>query len=319
MDYDLGLDQKSKILVLFNPQAGLGPSLPPLLDKALGVVATKEQPLQNLVETVEKKISSLGFKPIIKVPQNANEMILHVKNAVKESFDLIVAAGGDGTVNLIATHVAQSNTAMSIIPVGTVNLLALNLGVPFDPLLACELLKKPKVKKIDLGVANGKYFTCIAGIGYDAYIISQVHPGLKKKWGVASYLILGIQNLFSYQFKRIRLSIGNLTISPHPYMVIVTNGKFYSKGNLIAPHAQMDDGKLDIVSFNSKRLPSFVKYALGMKTGTIHKSKEITYLQGEKIAIQKHGLHYVQLDGEYVGRTPLEISILPSAVKVVVP
>lgn len=238
------------------------------------------------------------------------------RQCAKEGYDLVVAAGGDGTINSVVNGLAGSQTALGIIPLGTINLLAMELKIPGDIESACRIIGHGRMKTIDLGKVNDRFFISLCGIGFDAYVISQTHSSLKKQFGSAAFIINGIKDLIRYPFHSIKLHI-NQKIHKSGYIVIVGNGRYYGASVLIAPDASTDDGLLDVVIFQKRDAVSLLRYIWELHKGDLSALADVEHIRTKHISIERHGRHKVHVDGEYYGRTPVEISIVPSALKVV--
>lgn len=238
------------------------------------------------------------------------------RQCVKEGYDLVIAAGGDGTINSVVNGLAGSQTALGIIPLGTINLLAMELKIPVDIESACQIIGHGKIQTIDLGKANDRFFTSLCGIGFDAYVISKTQSSLKKLFGAGAFILNGIKDLIRYPFHSIRLCIDQ-KIHKSGYIVIVGNGKYYGASVLIAPDASIHDGVLDVVLFQKRDALSLMRYIWELHKGDLTVLPDVEHIQAKQISIERHGRHKLHVDGEYYGKTPVEISIVPSALKVV--
>jgi diacylglycerol kinase (ATP) len=310
----------SKIKVILNPASGKGTQLPSWISVLLGI-KKRSLDIYYSIEQYERKIkyylSELGIKAEM-VRSSSSEEATHIaKLCAEEGYDCVIAVGGDGTINSIANGLACTETALAAIPLGTVNLFALQLDLPVDIRSACQLVARGRVRKIDLGKINNRYFSCLCGIGFDAFIINSADSNLKRSLGALAYIISGIRHLIRYSFRSIKLSIDNQPVKRSGYMILVSNGKFYSANMIISPKARIDDGLLDIVIFKNRNIFSLARYFIGFRKGNLIDFADVEYYQGKNLSIEKHGRHFIHTDGEYFGRTPVEISVVPSALKVV--
>ncbi|MEK7852118.1 MAG: diacylglycerol kinase family protein, partial [Deltaproteobacteria bacterium] len=123
--------------------------------------------------------------------------------------DLIIAAGGDGTINEVANGLAGSSIPLGIIPLGTVNVFALETGIPMDPLKACDVLLNGTPTRISLGKVNDHHFLLMAGIGFDAYVVYGLDLRLKRLSGRLSYIISGIGRIFTYSGQPLEIELDN--------------------------------------------------------------------------------------------------------------
>ena len=310
----------SKIKVIFNPSSGKGTQLPSWVNALLGI-KRRSLDMYYSIEQYERKIryylSELGIKAEMVRSSSAEDATRIAKKCAAEGYDCVIAVGGDGTINSIANGLACTETALAVIPLGTVNLFALQLDLPIDIRSACQLVARGRVKKIDLGKINDSYFSCLCGIGFDAFIINSADSNLKRSLGALAYIISGIRHLIRYRFHSIKISVDNQPVKRSGYMILVSNGKFYSANMIISPKARIDDGLLDVVIFKNRNVFSLARYLIGLRKGNLIDFADVEYYQGKNLSIEKHGRHFIHTDGEYFGRTPVEISVVPWALKVV--
>jgi len=170
------------------------------------------------------------------------------RNLLQSPPDLLAICGGDGTVNEIATHVPHPPFPVAILPAGTANVLARELGLSLNPRRALKTAMKRKTRRIDLGVLGSpatRRFLFVAGIGFDAFVVSQVRLGLKKKLGMAAYAFAILESLRRYSFPEFQVDIsGRKFIATS---CLACNAKHYGGGLLFCPNADMSDGFLDIL------------------------------------------------------------------------
>ena len=228
----------------------------------------------------------------------------------------MVAAGGDGTINAVVNELAGSTTTFGAIPLGTMNIFALQMGIPMEIRSACQILAAGKVRTIDVGKAGDHYFVCLAGIGFDAYVITKTNKILKSSLGAFSYSVAALWNFLTYRFRKIRLTIDSGPVQAG-YMALIGNGKYYSSNLVITPDARFDDGLLDVILFKSRGLRHILKYVRQMSAGSLAGLENVVHFQGKHISVKRHGNHYVHFDGEHIGYTPIDISVVPNALRVV--
>lgn len=308
----------SRVKIILNPGSGKSPRFPKFLKKIIGIKqdSTKSFSSEQYTERILHALEQMGIKAEItksKSPQHATEI---ARSCTTEGYDLVIAAGGDGTINSVVNGLAGSTTALGVIPLGTINLFAMELDIPIGIESACQIIGRGNTRTIDLGKVNNRFFTSLCGIGFDAYVITQTGSALKNKIGAIAYILNGIKNLIRYQFHSIRLSIDQQPTETG-YIAIIGNGKHYSASILIASEASLDDGLLDIVLFKKRDALSLLRYVWDLQRGDLTALPEVKYFRGKHITVERHGHHKLHIDGEYFGRTPVEISIVPSALKVV--
>ncbi|HLV32892.1 MAG TPA: diacylglycerol kinase family protein [Chitinispirillaceae bacterium] len=309
----------SKIKLILNPKSGKSKRFP-FIGKLLGVryrsIDTLFSPHQFQNRILEY-LNEFGIDAELiksKSSENATEI---ARNCSKSNYDLVIAAGGDGTINSVINGLAGTQTTFAAIPAGTVNVFALQLNIPVEIRSACELIAMGNVKQIDLGKVNEHYFSCLSGIGFEAYIMNKTRPDIKGKIGPAAYVLSGIRHFFGYRFSKIYFTIDNKPQRDYGYIIVVSNGKYYSANMILSPAASMEDGLLDIIVFKSKNPISFLRYFYKLENVKLSEYPDIKHLQVKKIKIEKHGNHYVHVDGEHYGHTPVEIDVVPSSLKVI--
>jgi len=309
----------SKIKLILNPKSGKSKRFP-FIGKLLGVryrsIDTFFSPHQFQNRILEY-LNEFGIDAELIKSKNSKNATEIARDCSKSNYDLVIAAGGDGTINSVINGLAGTQTAFAAIPTGTVNVFALQLNIPVEIRSACELIAMGNEKYIDLGKVNERYFSCLSGIGFEAYIMNKTRPDIKGKIGPAAYVLSGIRHFFGYRFSRIYFTIDNNQQRDYGYIIVVSNGKYYSANMILSPAASMEDGLLDIIVFKSRNPISFLRYFHGIENAKLSDYPDIKLFQVKKIKIEKHGNHYVHVDGEHYGHTPVEIDVVPSSLKVI--
>lgn len=230
-----------------------------------------------------------------------SEYIGHAKklarNAVSSEFEIIVAVGGDGTINEVASEIESSGKIMGIIPCGSGNGLARTLKIPLNNAKAIANLNHLKTRKIDVGVLNEKKkFFNMAGMGFDAHI-SALFAGQKKR-GFSGYIKSTFKEIANYKPEEYLISIDGKAYKREAFMLSIANSSQYGNNAHVSPTALVDDGLIDlciIKPFSLRIFPSLV-YHLFMKTAD--KSKYVEIIKGKHILIQRSKDGPVHLDGE---------------------
>ncbi|MDO5576320.1 MAG: YegS/Rv2252/BmrU family lipid kinase [Fibrobacter sp.] len=309
----------SKIKVILNPLSGKSKQLP-LIGKMLGIryrsIDSFFSPHQ-FEKRIPECLEEFGINAELVKTTNSENATAIAAYCAKKNYDLVIAAGGDGTINSVINGLAGTKTTFAAIPTGTVNVFALQLNLPVEIRSSCELIAIGNTKMIDLGKVNERYFSSLSGIGFEAYIMNRTQENIRGKIGPVAYLLSGISNFFSYRFKKIYFTINNEPHTNYGYIIMVSNGKYYSANIILSPLASMEDGLLDIIVFKSKRPSSFLRYLYKTGNAKLLDCPDIEHFQAKKISIERHGNHYVHVDGEHYGHTPVEINVIPSALKVI--
>jgi diacylglycerol kinase (ATP) len=234
--------------------------------------------------------------------------------------DLLAICGGDGTMNEIATAVPEPPFPVALLPAGTANVLARELGLPLNPVRALKIALKGKARKIDLGLLGPglrRKFLFVAGIGFDANVVSQVRPALKSKMGIVAYAVAILDCFHKYHFPEFRVSAGGRTFMATS--CLVCNSRRYGGGLLFCPSADMYDGFFDILILNKRSRIALAGFLLLAWLQQPMKGDWIHRLQSKDIRIESADGVLVQVDGELAGGLPLDISLTPSAFPLIIP
>jgi YegS/Rv2252/BmrU family lipid kinase len=237
--------------------------------------------------------------------------------AVRDGFEIVVAVGGDGTINEVLQGMGSNPVILGILPVGSGNGLARHLGIPLEPEKAIRTLNHMNLKNIDIATINGYPFISIAGLGFDARVANQYNK-LKKR-GLIGYTRIIAREYFRYREREFVLSFNDMQIKRKALLLSVANSNQFGYNTIIAPQAQSDDGLLEIVitrKFPFRELPRMVGLLF---TGKIDQSPYIeTYKTREIFVLRKRGKR-VNIDGEAVrmGRE-IFIRIQPSFLQVII-
>ena len=181
------------------------------------------------------------------------------RNAAAEGFKKIVAAGGDGTINEVVNGLAGSEATLGLLPIGTVNVFAQELGLPTHSLDLCwDIIEADETRLVDLPSANGKYFVQLAGVGLDAQVVKETSLTLKRNFGPLSYLISAAQ-VAARQPPRLFIESENTLITEGSF-VLVGNGRRYGGPFPFFKQALLDDGLLDVVAFKRLGYLEIIKY-----------------------------------------------------------
>ena len=249
--------------------------------------------------------------------------------AVVDGFDVVVAAGGDGTLNEAVNGLAPSllnrhPVRFGALPLGTANVFALEHRLPLNLAEAWQVVLNGRERAIDLGRAayrtpNGevtRYFLQMAGAGLDAHAVYLVDWRLKKRLGKAAYALAALK-AWRQSRDRIEVRLGSRTYAAR--WVLVGNGAYYGGNYRVFPRAQTDDGQLDVCLFERLDVFLVLRGWLRLLRGGALAGPGIRHLQGEAVAIRSDPGAHLELDGEYAGTLPATFSVLPRALRLLCP
>src|SRR2546423_4177927 len=243
------------------------------------------------------------------------------KKAADENVDLVIAAGGDGTVHAVARGLIKREPPLAIIPMGTMNNLAHSLGIPLPLEAACAIIAKGETRVIDVGIINEQTFLEVAGIGIEAVLFPAAEefksPGFLP---MVRGVIDGLRALLAYKPTKIRISFDDKKArSYQAIQVTICNAPFYGIHFQIAPNILMDDGLLDVVIFKNFSKLEYIRHAMSISQGRRVFQPKITHRRVKSLRISTDHPVEIQADGLPHGYTPAAVTINAGALQVRVP
>jgi diacylglycerol kinase (ATP) len=266
----------------------------------------------------QERVESIARGCPIRVTSHPGEAETLARRAVEEGFTRIVAAGGDGTVNHVANGLVDSSAALGLLPLGTVNVFAMELGLPSHNLNLCwEIIEGANIRPVDLPSANGKYFVQLAGVGLDAQVVKETSRALKRSFGPLSYLISAAQ-IAARQPPKLLIESDNAPVGEGSF-VLIGNGRLYGGPFPFFKHAVLDDGLFDVVVFKRLGYLEIIKYLQDVVFSSDIRVPEIEYFQTRRLRITSEQDVPLELDGELAGNCPVDFQIEKKALRVLAP
>jgi YegS/Rv2252/BmrU family lipid kinase len=266
----------------------------------------------------QERIESIAPGCLLRTTSRSGEAETLARHAAAEGFEKIVAAGGDGTVNEVVNGIAGSSAVLGLLPIGTVNVFAMELGLPAHDLQHCwEIIQSDNARLVDLPSANGKYFVQLAGVGLDAQVVKETSLAFKRSFGPLSYLISAAQ-IAARQPPRLFIESENASVDEGSF-VLVGNGRLYGGPFPFFKHAIIDDGLFDVVAFTRLGYLEIIKYLQDVVFSSDIRVPEIEYFQTRYLRITSDRDVPVELDGELVGNCPVEFQVREKALRVLAP
>lgn len=272
----------------------------------------------NIAEIIGKNLELAQWDPTFYYTENPGHGTNIVKEIIKEGITTIVAVGGDGTINEVASACVNKPVKLGVIPRGSGNGLARELKIPISPARAISCINKDFTSKIDVGYINGKSFFCTCGTGFDAKIGHKFAKNSKR--GFLTYVKITILEYFKFKPKKLKIVIDDDKIKRKVFLITIANAKQYGNNAFIAPDAKLDDGYFDICIL--KPFPWYKSAFLGIRlfNGTINKSKYLEITRAKKIVLPKKKKFKFHIDGEpCVFKGPVTIEMQPLALNVISP
>ncbi len=288
-----------KVQAIINPIAGVG----------------SKRKIPNMLQQM---CEDSGFDLNITFTEYAGHASVVTKEAIEKGADCIVAVGGDGTVNEIARAMLHTDAVLGIIPRGSGNGLARELHIPMESKRALDVILHGRQTVIDCCQANGRVFFCTCGVGFDA-AVSQKFAGEKHR-GSLTYIKNTIEEYLSYQPEVYDLIADGHSIQEKAFLVACGNASQYGNNAYIAPHANIQDGQMDVTILSPFLPIDIPPLAIQLFTKQIDKNSKIRTMKAATLSIirQKPGL--MHLDGEpIIADKRIDISVIPHSLKVFTP
>lgn len=270
------------------------------------------------VHSWQERVESLANDCPVRITSHPGEAEALARHAVKEGFTRIVAAGGDGTVNQVANGIADSDAALGVLPMGSVNVFAMELGLPLHSLQRCwDIIEDTNVRTVDLPSANAKYLVQLAGVGLDAQVVKETSLAFKRSFGPLSYLISAAQ-IAARQPPKLLIESDHTSLEEGSF-VLVGNGRLYGGPFPFFKHAIIDDGLFDVVVFKRLGYLEIIKYLQDVVFSSDINVPEVEYFQTRELRITSEQDVPLELDGELAGNCPIDFRIRERALRILAP
>jgi len=239
-----------------------------------------------------------------------------------EDCDRLVVAGGDGTVNeaingLLANRAGGRALPLAVLPLGTANVLALEIGLATRPQAVARYILEGIARPVALGEADGRAFCLMAGIGFDAHVVAGVDARLKRRLGKLAYVWHTLRQLAVYDFPRYRVAVDGAVFSAAS--AVVCNARFYGGRYVLAPDARLEAPSLEVCLFERPGRLQAARYALAMLLGLLPRLPDYRVVTGRRIALQGPAGDPIQQDGDIAAALPAVVQVLPAALNLVFP
>lgn len=274
---------QQRVLIIYNPRAG--------------VIAVRR------ISGVLTHLSRFGATVTVRRTETRGDAERIAAEASPDSFDVVVAAGGDGTINEVANGLASSGLPLALIPAGTANVLAAEIGLSERSRDIARTIVSGPVRAIRLGSANGRHFVMMAGVGFDAHLVSHINTWLKRRLGRATYVAHALISVFGFPYRRYHVTVDGATYDAAS--AVIANGRRYGGPFSCAPNAHLEAPYLDVCLFLRSGPWNVVRYATALALGRLHRLDDVVVVRGSEITINGTDGEPVQCDGDITARLPL--------------
>lgn len=263
---------------------------------------------------------SAGVRWSVEITQAENDGIRLARQLVEQGAEIVAVYGGDGTISEVATGLAGTGAALAIIPGGTGNVVAYEFGIPHDFVAAARLaVSEHGIRLVDLGEVRGRNFLVRVGVGLEAAAIERTPRGLKERFGLLAYGIGGLQALMESRPMNYVLELdGEIHEAEGVVCTVANSGAWGWPGLRLSPKIDMEDGLLDLFVFRRVDLKLITQFISENVGGTLNIGN-LQHWQVTQARIEVDPRQSVQVDGDHLGMTPVEIHSRPRSLRVVVP
>jgi len=267
-------------------------------------------------------LQAKGFDTEILLTEKSGDATRLAEETVGKRPFAIMAAGGDGTINEVINGMAGSDVPLAILPLGTTNVLAKELGIPEYINGAMETAVSRKPRTVSLGrielnpetdFAYSRYFCLMAGVGFDGESVHDINTSVKKRSGKAAYIFSGIKDLLNYSPNQLFFNIDGKEYAG--FSSITGKAGKYGGNFKITPDADLSDPFLYTCIFQGNRRIDLLRYVFKVMTGRLFDERDIVYLKSASVEVL--GTAHIQIDGDYLGVTPAKITVEKDALQII--
>jgi diacylglycerol kinase (ATP) len=263
---------------------------------------------------LEDQLARVAPGAVVRRTSGPGEAEFLAREAVREGFETVVAAGGDGTVNEVLRGIVGTPARLGVLPVGTVNVFAQELGLPLDWEEAWTRILRGGERTVDVGWANECPFIQLAGVGFDAEVVMRVSPSAKRAFGPGAYLWSGLGQL-GRAHPTLEIKADGIPTLFGAW-VLVGMGRYYGGPIPLFPRACQQDGLLDVLVIREVNFRTALQCLLTVPWGGHSLLDGVEYFQTREVTIE--GPAAVEVDGEAMGRTPVRFAVGAERLRVVV-
>ena len=259
----------------------------------------------------------LGCKIEIRETQRRGDAQEIARTVDTATTDIVVAAGGDGTINEVINGLVGRDLPLALIPLGTANVLASEIGLSRAPKKVAQTIVAGIRRPICLGRANGHWFSMMAGLGFDAHVVEAVSPPLKRLIGKGAYVFESLMEMIRYRPLEYELSLDGK--AHKAASVIIANGHFYAGRYVAAPHANLREPILHACLLRRTGRRQCVRYAAALLLGRLHRLPDVSIVPAKHISLRAPAGEPVQCDGDILGTLPLDVRVDENRLEMIFP
>lgn len=289
-----------RLVVIYNPAAG--------------------QRRQRRLTAVLKGLREAGCAIDLHPTAQSGDAEAFARTLSRTACDVVVVAGGDGTVNEVVNGLMAAPGAvppLAVVPLGTANVLAHEIGQTIRPAAIARTITHGQPRPIRLGLANGRYFVQMSGVGLDAHVVAHVSLAFKRHAGKGAYVAETLAQLARYRFPPLRVTIDGTV---HPACTVVAcNGRYYGGPFVAAPEARLWQDSLELCLLTGAGAWNALRYGVALLLGRLPLLKDVRVVQGRRVRIDGVAGDPVQGDGDIIAALPVDISVADARLALLFP
>lgn len=274
---------------------------------------------ESITDDICRVLNARGHETVDCRPTSADEAVSQVQKIATDTTG-VISVGGDGTHNTIVNGMLGSDIPLLPVPAGTENILSFTLGIPGDAEKIADILEHGRVRQMDVGLANGRAFLIMSGVGFDARITQEVHRHRHGPIHRSNYYWPTFKELMTYDFPPLKVQLEGREVAVAAGFLVIGNLDIYADRLHLCDRALPDDGLLDMVIFTKPGRLRLIWSFLLTKLRQNRMMKDVIYLQGRKFSVtaEREGIPY-QVDGDVMGTAPVTYDIRDKAIRVFTP
>lgn len=286
-----------RALVIFNPVAGW----------------RRRRFLRRVLDELGRR----GVRVTVRETRGRGDAERFAREASAAAFDRLVVAGGDGTINEAVNGLRDRALPVAIVPLGTANVLAAEIGLRIDAAAVAAAIASGPVRPVAMGRVNGRRFAMMAGIGFDAHVVEHVSLPLKRATGKLAYIAEMLSRMRAYRPTLYEVCIDGRV--HRAASAIIAKGHFYGGRFVCAPAARLDSPDLHVCLFGRAGRVQIVRYAAALALGALHRLPDVTIVPARHVEVLGPAGEPVQGDGDTLARLPAAVDVLPDDLRLVMP
>lgn len=292
-----------KVKIIYNPSSG-------------------RQNVRRKIEMIGSILMDNGYLVARFATKGKGDAMNETIKSCSEDWDILIACGGDGTINEVATGImkGQNKIPVAILATGTVNDFATSMKLPTQPKEFCEMILKRNVIDVDLGKANNNYFVNVLAGGIITNVAHQVPVEMKTLFGRAAYYIAGLREMPRQMLNPFHIEIESeeYSFDGEVLLFLVTNTASIGGFKGLAPSAQVEDGLLDCIIIRKVEILDVIPVFVSLLKGDITTSPNVKHFKTKKMKIKSKEPMQFDMDGEYGGELPVDLEVVPASFRILI-